>query len=89
MKKGVNKQRVRSFLFRRKANLMGLLAITGLSVVVTVAFALLRSPRTGVLVCVTALLFLLCAVQLYRMRSSYRTIPSFRGFRKKRKRRDV
>ena len=88
MKKLMDRERIKAFIFRRKANFFGLLAITALSLVMTLVFALLHSPRTRILIAVSVLLVLLCALQLYRMRSSYRTIPSFRGFRKKRKKPD-
>lgn len=85
MRKFIDRERIKTFIFRRKANFFGLLAITALSLVMTIIFALMGSPRTRILIAVTVLLVLLCALQLYRMRSSYRTIPSFRGFRKKKK----
>lgn len=85
MKKRIDREKIKSFLFRRKANTLGLLAIMALSILLTVIFALRRSPRTGVLAVVSLLLALLFAVQVYRMRSSYRTIPSFRGSRRRKK----
>ena len=83
---GLNREKLKAFVFRRKANLMGLVAIALIGLAATVALALAGSPRTGVAAVVSALLILLCAVQIYRMKSSYRTIPSFRGARKRRKR---
>lgn len=85
MKHRIDRERIKAFILRKKANFWGLLMITTVSIVATVVCALIDSPRTGLLAVVTALLVLLCFLQAYRMRSSYRTIRSFRGQRKKRK----
>ena len=89
MKKRFDREKLKAFIFRKRANFFGLVAITVISAVATLALFLRRSPRTGILVAVTVLLALLCALQSFKMRSSYRTIPSFRGFRKKRKDQDA
>lgn len=85
MRKRIDRERIRAFVLRRKANALGLTVITALSVLVTVVSALMRSSKTGIFAVVSMLLLLLCAVQSYRMRSSYRTMRSFRGFRKKKR----
>ena len=89
MKRRFDHEKLRAFIFRKRANFFGLLAITVISAVATVVLALLHSKRTGILVVVTVLLALLCALQSYKMRSSYRTMPSFRGFRKKKRSQDA
>lgn len=81
----IDREKIRAFVLRKKANLWGLIAITAISIALTVAAALLGFRRTGILVVVSVLLVLLCTLQLYKMRSSYRTMPRFRGFRKRRK----
>ena len=86
MKKRFNREKLKAFIVRRKANYLGLLTITAVSLIATLALALRHSRRTGILVVVSILLLILCALQTYKMRSSYRTIPSFHGFRKKKKR---
>ena len=85
MKRRFDREKLKAFIIRRKVNFFGLLAITAVSALSTLALWLMHSPRTRILVAVTVLLMLLCALQAYRMRSSYRTMPDFRGFRKKRK----
>lgn len=79
----INRERLKAFLLRRKLNAMGLLVITAFSLIITIICALCSFPRTGILAFVTALLVLLCFIQAFRMRSSYRTIRAFKGSRKK------
>ena len=85
VKRRFDHEKLRAFIFRKRANFFGLLAITVISAVSTLVLAMLHSQRTGILVVVTVLLALLCVLQFYKMRSSYRTMPSFRGFRKKKR----
>lgn len=89
MKHRINKEKIKAFIVRKKANFFGLLAITALSVVVTLLAAMSGFRRTEILAVVSVLLVLLCLLQLYKMRSSYRTMPSFRGFRKKKDNQDA
>ena len=88
MRHRINRERIKAFILRKKANFFGLLAITALSVIATLLAALFGFHRTEILAIVTVLLILLCLLQLYKMRSSYRTMPSFRGFRKKKNQQD-
>ncbi|MBP3656271.1 MAG: hypothetical protein J6K32_06190 [Clostridia bacterium] len=81
----INGEKLKLFLYRRKTNTLGLFLIAALSVAVTLICALIGFPRTDILAGVSLLLILLCIVQLYRLRKSFRTIPSFKGQRKKRK----
>ena len=83
MKHRINRERIKAFVLRKKANFFGLLAITALSVVITLLASLSGFRRTGILAVVSVLLVFLCLLQLYKMRSSYRTMHSFRGFRKR------
>ena len=89
VKRRFDHKKLKAFIFRKRANFFGLLAITVISAIATVILALLHSRRTGILVVVTVLLALLCALQSYKMHSSYRTMPSFRGFRKKKRSQDA
>ena len=80
------RERLRAFLLRRKLNAFGLLAITVLSALMTLAGALLGFGRTDILAVITLLLVVLCFVQAYRMRSSFRTIRAYRAERRKKER---
>lgn len=82
----LNRERLKAFLLRRKLNAFGLLSITVASVLITLLCALIGFPRTDILAVVTVLLVALCFVQAFRMRSSFRTIRSFKGSRKKKRR---
>ena len=82
----LNRERLKAFILRRKLNAFGLLSITVASVLITLLCALIGFPRTDILAVVTVLLVLLCFVQAFRMRSSFRTIRSFKGSRKKKRR---
>ena len=77
-----SRERLKTFLLRRKLNAFGLLAITAGSALITLAGALCGFGRIDILVLITALLVVLCFVQGYRMRASFRTMRSFRGFRR-------
>ena len=85
MAKLLNKEKLKEFLFRRRINFLTLLAITLLSVVITVICLVTGfiSNRVYILVIVSILLVLLCCLQAYRMRKSFRTMKAFRGLRKK------
>ena len=82
----ISRERFKAFILRRKLNAFGLLVITLLSLITTIICALVGFKRTDVLVIVTILLIALCFVQRYKMRSSFRTIKSTKGFRRKKKR---
>ena len=82
----LNRERLKAFILRRKLNAFGLLSITVASVLITLLCALIGFPRTDILAGVTVLLVVLCFVQAFRMRSSFRTIRSFKGSRKKKRR---
>lgn len=79
----INKERLKAFILRRKLNIFGLMAITVISALITLICALTGFARTNLLVIITVLLVLLCFVQGIKMRSSFRTIRSFKGARKK------
>lgn len=89
MKHHINREKIKAFILRKKVNFFGLMAITALSIIVTLLAALSGFRRTEILAIVSVLLILLCLLQLYKMRSSYRTMPDFRGFRKKKNKQDV
>ncbi len=84
MARKFNREKLKAFVERRKINTFGLMAITAVSAVITLACALSGFARTDILALVTIALVALCAVQLYKMRSSFRTIRSFKGSRKRR-----
>lgn len=79
------REKLKAFLLRRKANALGLLVLTALGAVVTLICALTGFARTDLLVLITALLVLLCFLQAYKLRKSFRTIHT-KGMRRKRKR---
>lgn len=85
MARTINRERLNTFLLRRRANALGLLAITVLSAAITAVCAFTGFKRTDMLIVVTALLMLLCLVQIIRMKKSFRTMRAFRGVRKKKK----
>ncbi len=82
----ISRERFKAFILRRKLNAFGLLSVTLISLIITVICALVGFKRTEVLAVVTVLLIALCFVQRYKMRSSFRTIKSTKGFRRKKKR---
>jgi len=80
-----NKDVFKTFIARRRINALGLTLITSASALITLCCALTGFARTDVLVIVTILLVLLCFIQAIKMRRAFRTIPSFKGLRKKKK----
>lgn len=82
----INRERLKAFLLRRRLNAVALLIITALSAIVTIICALTGFARTDILAVVTVLLLALCFVQAFRMRSSFRTLRSFKGSPRKKKR---
>lgn len=81
----INRKHVKEFILRRKLNAFGLLSITVMSAVVTLLCALTGFAHTDILAIVTVLLVALCFIQGFKMRRCFRTIPKFRGARKKNK----
>lgn len=77
------RDKLKAFLQRRKINALGLLVITVMSAVITLICALKGFARTDLLILVTVLLVLLCGVQAIKLRKTFRTIPSFKGQRKR------
>lgn len=86
IKKVLHSEKLREFLQRRRMNTIGLLVLTLLSLVLTILGALTSYSRTYILAFVTVLLTLLSAVQILKLRSGFRTIRDFRGYRRRRKR---
>lgn len=78
-----NHKRFREFIFRRKLNAFGLLALAILSSIITIFCAVIGFHRTDMLIIVTVLIFILGVVQNIKLRSSFRTLKSARGIRKK------
>ena len=87
--KALNKASLRAFVQRRKINALGLLVLTFMTAVITIVCALQGFPRTGTLAVITVLMVLLCGVQEIKLRRSYRTMKSFKGFRKKKQKSEV
>jgi len=81
--KAFNKARLRAFIQRRKINALALLIITFFCALTTIICAIRGFARTDILGVVTILLVILCFIQEYKLRRSYRTIKSFKGSRKK------
>ena len=89
MKHRISRAKFKEFIMRRKVNAYTLLALTVFSAVITFLCAMQGFHRTDVLVGVTIALIVLCIVQAYKLRSSFRTIKMFRGVRKKRRREET
>lgn len=85
MARKINRERLKTFILRRKANALGLSALTLFSAAATALGALMGFKRTDVLAVVTVLLMLLCLVQMIRMKKSFRTIRAFKCVRRKKK----
>ena len=85
MKKPFNREKLRAFIQRRRINAVGLLVITLLSALVTVICAFKRFARTDLLAVVTLMLVVLCFIQEMKLRSSFRTLRSFKGFHRRKK----
>lgn len=83
----LNKKKLREFFFRRRINFMTLVAITLLSIAVMLIcrFTGFIPGRIVILEIVCLLLIILCAVQAFRMRRSFRTMKDFKGKRRKKK----
>ena len=74
-------------MMRRKINSFSLLVITVMSALITIFSALTGAPsiKLDLMVMVTIALVILCFIQAFKMHKSFRTIRSFKGFRKKTK----
>jgi len=83
MARKFNKERLKAFIARRKSNTLGLTMITAASALITLHCALTGFKRTDVLICVTIALIALCLLQAFKNRKAFRTMKSFRGWRKK------
>ena len=69
------RQRFKNFILRRKLNTLGLLVITLMSALITLACAFHGFLYTDILIFVTVLLVALCFVQSIKLKKSFRTIP--------------
>lgn len=69
------RQRFKNFILRRKLNTLGLLVITLMSGLITIACAVRGFSHTDILILVTALLVILCFVQKVKLKKSFRTLP--------------
>ena len=85
IKKTLRTDKLREFIQRRRINTIGVFLLTLLSLVLTILGALFSFPRTYILAFVTVMLTLLSAVQIFKLRSGFRTIRDFRGFRRRKK----
>ena len=83
MPRKINRTSLKAFLARRRTNALGLTIITAASAVITLICAMTGFKRTDVLAVVTVLLITLCLLQAFKYRKSFRTMKSFKGFRKK------
>lgn len=77
------REKIKAFFIRRKINALGLLVITVMSAVITLLCAITDFARTDLLVVVTILLILLCFLQAFKLKKSFRTIRTSRAIRKK------
>lgn len=69
------RQRFKNFILRRKLNTLGLLVITVMSALITLACAIRGFAYTDILLIVTVLLVVLCFVQSVKLKKSFRTLP--------------
>ena len=69
------RQRFKNFILRRKLNTLGLLVITVMIALITLACAFHGFIYTDILIFVTVLLVALCFVQSIKLKKSFRTIP--------------
>ena len=83
MPRKFNKERLKAFIARRKINALGLTVITAASAIITLYCALTGFKRTDVLVFVTIALIVLCLIQAFKNKKAFRTMKSFKGWRKK------
>lgn len=82
----INRERLKAFLLRRKLNAVSLLSITVISILISILCAVSGFAHTDIILIVTALLVLLCFIQAYKMRRSYRTLRAFKGSPRRKKR---
>lgn len=78
-----NKERLKAFIARRKINALGLSVITAASVLITLFCSMTGFKRTEILIIVTIALIVLCLLQAFKNRKAFRTMKSFKGWRKK------
>lgn len=83
MARKIDRARLKAFVLRRRANMMGLLAITAFSFITTIICFFCGFERTDVLSVVTACFILLCLVQMLRMKKSFRTLKAYKAVRKR------
>lgn len=85
MRMRLNKEKLKAFIERRKINFFTLLLITVVSALITLAGALMNisSRKLELMVMVTVAFVILCFIQAFKMRKSFRTIRAFKGKRKK------
>lgn len=81
----INREKLKSFLVRRRINAFGLFLITLISALITLFCGLrgISARKLDILIWVTIALVVLCFIQAFKMRKSFRTIRSFKGTRKK------
>ncbi|MBQ7886609.1 MAG: hypothetical protein IJ313_06920 [Clostridia bacterium] len=85
MPKAFNRKKFSAFVQRRKINALGLTVITTASALITLLCAMTGFAHTDILALVTIAMIALCFVQYFRNRRGFRTMRSFKGFRKKSK----
>ena len=80
-----NKEKFKTFLLRRRTNAFGLFVITLTSALITLICGLrgIAAKKLDLLIWVTIALIVLCFIQAFKMRKSFKTIRSFKGHRKK------
>lgn len=82
----INRERLKAFLLRRRLNAVSLLVITVISIIISILCAVSGFAHTDIIIIVTVLLILLCLIQTYKMRRSYRTLRAFKGSPRRKKR---
>ena len=83
MSRKFNKERLKAFIARRKINALGLTVITAASALITLYCALTGFKRTDILVFVTIAMIVLCLIQAFKNKKPFRTMKSFKGWKKK------
>ena len=82
-----NKEKLKSFLLRRRINAFGLFVITVMSALITLICGIrgISAAKLDLLIWVTISLVMLCFIQAFKMSKSFKTLHAFKGHRKRKK----
>ena len=85
LKKKINKDVLKAFIQRKKINALGLIIITAISAVCTLLGAATNFHRTDILAIITAVMVLLCILQLIKNGRGFRTLRSSKPLHRKKR----